>query len=124
MAKSLELLFNNDTAYDSDKPGLRPLFMCITECMGKYKSCTLYDKVVGLAAARLIVYSGMVSVVVTPLASKPAIALLKESMIEIIAEKKVDNILSKDKRSICPMEAKALKMDNEAFFKHAKSIFS
>ena len=124
MANSLELLHNGKRVYTSDKSGLRPLVWCIIECKDKYGSCTLYDKVVGLAAARLIAYSAMISKVITPLASKLAEEHLRTNKIKIDAGKVVDNILTKDRSDICPMEQRAMKMDNKAFFLELKKIFT
>lgn len=121
---SLALIKDNNIVFSSDKSGLRPLIECVNECKSKFRDCILHDKVVGLAAARLIVYSDMISLVITDVASKPAEELLNKNNIIIKAQKIVDNILTKDKSSICPMELKAqLKDDNHEFFLEINNMF-
>jgi len=121
---SLALIKDNNIVFSSDKSGLRPLIECINECKSKFKDCILHDKVVGLAAARLIIYSNIISLVITDLASKPAEGLLNKNSVIVKAQKIVDNILTKDKSAICPMELKAQRIDNnEDFFSEINNIF-
>jgi hypothetical protein len=124
MEYSLALYSKDKVVFSSVESGLRPLFSCIQACIGKFDGCTLEDKVVGLAAARLIVYSGMISKVITPIASKKAVELLKSKGIEITAEQVVDRILTKDRKNTCPMEQKAMQMDNIEFYKDLQKIFT
>ncbi len=106
---SLVLIKNKKVIYSSKESGLKPLVECVNKF--KLKNCVLYDKVVGLAAARLIVYSKMISNVITPVCSKQAKELLTKNKIKIEAEQIVDNI-------DCPMEKMAIETeDNELFFK-------
>lgn len=121
---SLVLIKNDGVVYSSANSGLRPLVECVCKFKGKFRDCILHDKVVGLAAARLIVYSGMISSVITNVSSKSAKELLDKSWIELNAGSVVDNILTKDKLSVCPMELKAMGMDNEPFFLHIKKRFA
>jgi hypothetical protein len=82
------------------------------ECLENYsevkEKLTLHDKVIGLAAAKLIVYSGIISCVHTPLCSKPAKKFLEEYGIKLYAKKIVANILNKDQSAICPGEIIAM----------------
>ncbi|MBU1204463.1 MAG: DUF1893 domain-containing protein [Nanoarchaeota archaeon] len=121
---SLALIKDNNIVFSSDKSGLRPLIECIKEYKSKFKDCILHDKVVGLAAARLIVYSNMISLVISDVASKPTGELLNKNNVIIKAQKIVDNILTKDKSAICPMELKAQRIDNNKdFFSEINNIF-
>lgn len=117
MNPSLVLYHKGKPVYQSQDSGLRPLIVCINACKDTYAFCRLYDKVIGLAAARLIVYSGMIASVTTPLASKAAVALLRENHIQIKADTIVDHILNKDKTGQCPMEELAEGMGTEAFYR-------
>lgn len=118
---SLALIKDNNIVFSSDKSGLRPLIECIKECKSKFKDCILHDKVVGLAAARLVVYSKIISLVITDIASKSAEELLNKNSVIVKAQKIVDNILNKDKSAICPMELKAQRINNnEDFFSEIK----
>jgi hypothetical protein len=120
---SLALIKDNKIVFSSEKPGLRPLLECVIECKDKYSSCTLHDKVTGLAAARLVVYSGMVSNIKTKTASKLAADFLKQNKIELSAQTTVNNILNKDRTSVCPMELRASDAkDNAQFFAELKKI--
>lgn len=121
---SLVLIKDDDIIFSSDKHGLRPLIECVIKYKSKIEDCILYDKVIGLASAKIIVYSNIVSKVIAKIMSKPAEQLLKETNIHIRRDILVEKILTKDKNNICPMEKKALSIkDNEEFFKDIVSIF-
>lgn len=120
---SLALIKDDNIIYSSKESGLRPLVECIKKYKSKFKDCTLHDKVVGLAAAKLILYSNMVSNVITKICSKLAKELLQRNNIKLKAQNIVDNILTKG-RSICPMELKAKVIDdNKEFFLEMKNKF-
>jgi hypothetical protein len=121
---SLALYHQESRIFSSQNHGLRPLVECITECKGKYQNCTLHDKVVGLAAARIIVSSGIISCVITPVASKQGRVVLMENNIALLADKVVENILNNDGTAICPMEKRALAYeDNNNFFEDLVTLF-
>jgi len=104
---SLALFERNVLIHSSEDNGLRPLF----DCLEKYKEKSgliLFDKVIGLAAAKLIVYSKIISGVVTTVASIPAKKFLEDNGINITAAEVTANILTKDRNSICPGEVIAL----------------
>jgi hypothetical protein len=115
MQHTLELVSGGIVVCASYDSGLRPLFDCINKTKGKYPGSSLHDKVVGLAAARLIVHSGTIKRVVTPLASQPAADYLREKNIELSATQIVPNILRQDGGGLCPMEEKALTMSDSDF---------
>lgn len=124
---SLVLVHNNKFIYSSKYAGLRPLFNCIIDNKQKFESqeCTLYDKVIGLAAARLIVYSNIIGSIKTPLVSKRALELLEQENISIEYISLIDTILNKDKSGMCPMEERAIRItDNNEFFNEMNRIFS
>lgn len=108
--KSLVLVKDDKIVFESDKPGLRPLLMCLDELKEKHSNeagFTLYDKVIGLAAARLILCSKAIDKVVTPIVSKKALALLKDRGLTVEYGELVENIMNRDKTGVCPMERKA-----------------
>ena len=122
---SLALVKDEKIIFSSQKSGLRPLVECISKFRGKEGNCTLHDKVIGLAAARLIVYGGFISGVVAGAASKKAKDFLEKEGISIKSKKVVESILNKDKTGICPGEIKAGQVEsNEGLFLHFKGIFS
>lgn len=113
---TLALLHRGRVVYSSDKPGLRPLDECIAECRGRFRECTLFDKVIGLAAAKLILYSGMVNTIITTVASRPAVDFLEESHIALYTDSIVENILTKNGGSVCPGERIALLVEDREQF--------
>ena len=123
---SLELLREGDVIYRSAEPGLRPLFIALEECrsLSGQGKLTLHDRATGLAAARLIVHSGLIARIFTRIASRPALTLLADSGITIRAETVVDNILRKDRAGICPAEMTALGTeDYDAFVIKLQELF-
>ncbi|MDP7180060.1 MAG: DUF1893 domain-containing protein [Candidatus Woesearchaeota archaeon] len=120
---SLVLVSDGNVVFSSQKSGLRPLMECVDEFRGKLNKCEVHDKVIGLAAARLIVYSGMIDCVRTLTCSKLGEELLRKHDVDVKAESMVDNILTIDKMSICPMELKAIGINNENFYLAMKKRF-
>lgn len=121
---SLALIKDDKIVFSSDKSGLRPLLECINKFRLKISDCILHDKFVGLAAARLIVYSKIIFSVNTNTISKPAKKLLEEKNIIINANNVVENILTKEGSDICSMEKKALSISsNEDFFLELNKLF-
>jgi len=104
---SLALFHGDDLIYSSDTKGLRPLFDCTQQYRGE-SGLILHDKVIGLAAAKLVVYSGIIREVMTMVASRPAKNFLEEHGIIIRASNIVANIMTKDRSAVCPGEVIAL----------------
>ncbi len=102
--------------FTSSKPGLKPLVEWLEIYRGKYQGCLLHDKVVGLAAAKLIVYSGLISEVVTGVSSAPARAFLLDHGVPVHAALLVNNIMTRDGTAICPGEVIALETDDRDEF--------
>jgi hypothetical protein len=122
---SLALIKDDKILFSSTKSGLRPLVECVQKFKLKVSSCILHDKVIGLAAARIIVYSGMISHIKTTVCSKPAKEFLDKTNITLNSKKIVDNILDVNKSDMCPMEKRAIEAeDNKSFFAAMKKIFS
>ncbi len=108
---SLALVEDDKIIFSSEEHGLKPLWDCLENYRHEKKSLLLHDKVMGLAAAKLVSYSGIISAIQTLLVSQPAKKHLKKNRIKIEAETTVANILAKDRRSICPGEIIALSTD-------------
>ena len=120
---SLALIADDRVIYSSRQPGLRPLSVCIETCRPCYRNCTLYDRVIGLAAAKLIVYGNIISRVIAEVASLPAREFLENHQIEIKAAQVVENILTRDRLAVCPGELIALTTDDrELFLAQIKSL--
>lgn len=123
---SLELLREGEVIYRSTEPGLRPLFVALEECrsLAGEGKLTLHDRATGLAAARLIIHSGLIAQVIAMIASRPALSLLADYGIPVRAEVVVENILRKDGTAICPAEITALGTDDyETFLARLQELF-
>ena len=105
---SLALIEKDKIVFSSRESGLRPLWECLKRFHDSKRNFILFDKVIGLAAAKLIVHSQIISRIETPLVSEPAKMFLEEHNISIKAHQIVPNILTKDRRATCPGEIIAL----------------
>lgn len=104
-------LFDKETLiYSSREKGLRPLFDCLERYKGK-SGLILHDKVIGLAAAKLIVYSEIIAQVITRASSAPAKKFLEDNGVVINAYHVTANIMTKDGSAVCPGEVIALNSD-------------
>jgi len=107
-AYTLAMFHGDKRIFMSRESGLRPLVEWLDIFRGKYRDCRLHDKVIGLAAARMIVASGLISEVLTLVASRPARDFLTTAGISLQSGHCVDNILTNDRTGICPGEVIAL----------------
>jgi hypothetical protein len=115
---SLALVQGDKIVFSEQGRGLKPLLACLENYRHSKESFILHDKVIGLAAAKLVVYSGIISEIQTLLISQPAKKFLEENSIKTEAEKTVANILTQDRRAICPGEIIALNTaEPDEFFK-------
>jgi hypothetical protein len=122
---SLALIQDDKIIFSSYRHGLRPLMDCLENYSQVKEKLTLHDKVIGLAAAKLIVYSEIIAEVHTPLCSKPAKKFLEENGIKLYAKEIVANILKKDRSSVCPGEIIALNTaEPDAFCKQIMALLS
>jgi hypothetical protein len=101
---SLALIKDGAIIYEATGPGLRPLAECVLKLSDKVEGCILHDKVVGLAAARLAVWSGMVDKIVAGMMSESARTHLMGIEFPFAAMETVPMILNKDQTGMCPME--------------------
>ncbi len=113
---SLAMFCEGQRIFMSREGGLKPLVEWLAIYEGKFRGCVLHDRVVGLAAARLIAYSGMVSRVVTLLSSRPAREFLDGEGIVLEAVQTVDNILTPARSAVCPGEVIALETPDRQEF--------
>lgn len=102
---SLTLTRQGKIIFKSRLRGLLPLLNLLNQFGdSEVRGCLLEDKVVGLAAAKIIVHARIISSVKTPLASKTAISYLEKHNVSITADQVVDSILNKGLSGICYME--------------------
>lgn len=96
--------------YSAGGGGLRPLWDALEKFQDR-SGLILHDKVMGFAAARLIVYSGRIAAVFAKVASAPARQFLEKNGILLTASEVVENILTRDQSAVCPGEVIALNTD-------------
>jgi hypothetical protein len=121
---SLALLEGERLFCSTEGTGLRPLWDALEKFQEK-SSLILHDKVMGLAAARLIVYSGMITEIFTMVASLPAKQFLENNGIALTAFDVAANILTQDKSAICPGEVIALGTnDLDAFLQKIRAVMA
>ena len=113
---SLALIHEERIVFTSEKLGLEPIVECLAACRGRYRDCTLHDRVFGLAAARLAAPAELIKTIVTPVISQPALAFLEAAGIEVRAGKIVEGILTRDRSRVCPGEVIALESKDPALF--------
>jgi len=114
---SLALVQGDKIIFSSQATGLKPLWDCLEHYRQANDAFILFDKVIGLAAAKLVVYSEIISQIQTLLVSHPAKKFLEDNSIPIKAKNTVDNILTKDRQSICPGEIIALNTETPDDFR-------
>lgn len=112
---SLALFEGNRLIFSSTDAGLRPLFESLEKYTGK-TGLILHDKVIGLAAAKLIVYTGIIAEVIAGVVSVPAKKFLKDNNIIISARHVAPNIMTRDGSAVCPGEVIALNTETPADF--------
>jgi len=117
------VLYKDDAIVHKDtRTGLRPIIELIRDHRD-LSGHILFDKVIGLASARLICL-GRPDEVKTNAISLPAKKHFEECGIKFQAEVTIDNIMNMDRTDICPMEAKAMNaVDDKSFFYELLRVF-
>lgn len=122
-AKSLLITTNstiavvsNGEVFTSQERGVKPLLLLLTEKKGFLKGASVADKVIGKAAALLMVL-GEIKEVHTLIISEPAIKVFEKHNIPCFYDTKVDRIVNRTGDGLCPMETLCLDVDDpqEAF---------
>ena len=105
----------------SDDRGVAPLMKLLNEDKEQLRDSMIADKVIGKAAALLMVYAG-VKEVFTPTISVPAIEVFEKHDVKITYDKVVERIINRKGDGLCPMETLCLSVENpeEAFLKIQK----
>jgi hypothetical protein len=121
---SLVIVKKGKVIFETKKQGISGFLQAIEKLNQNLVAASAADKIVGVAAAMLCVYSGVVSVFALTI-SEEAIRVLEDKNISCRFEKKVSNILNRDKNDVCPFEklAMASESSDEAYVK-LKSLAS
>ncbi len=117
LSKNLSVIIRKDnkTIFQSSGHMLHDLARCVRMHKREMENAVAIDRVVGLAAARLLAYA-RVKEVHALLASEFAIRYLQKRGIPIYARKVVKSILNRGKTDMCPMERMALACRSDAEF--------
>jgi hypothetical protein len=123
-----EFLESNDTlrVYDGDTPvfnskkgGLLPLMEYITAAASRHQPVTVFDKIMGNAAA-LLAAKVNCQEVYSPLGSELAVRTLDRFGITCHLDKIVPYIQQPDGVSMCPMEKLSIGKEPEEFYQELK----
>lgn len=112
------LVYKDGNITFQDERGIQPLLIQIKK--KGLKNAVVIDKVIGKAAALLIVY-GKVKQVHTNIIAKDAIKVFEKYKIKYSYNEIVDHIQNMKKDGLCPMEQKVLNIDSP---KKAYKIFA
>ncbi|MBN1541680.1 DUF1893 domain-containing protein [candidate division KSB1 bacterium] len=96
---------------------LAPLLQCLKEHGQDMAGALVIDKIVGAAAAHLMVV-GQVAQVATPVASQAALEILARHGIPVYARQTIPRIQNRDHTDLCPMEKLALQFTSSLDFYH------
>ena len=109
---------SNGEVFTSQERGVKPLLHLLTEKKGFLKGASVADKVIGKAAALLMVL-GEIKEVHTLIISEPAIKVFEKYNITFFYDKKVERIVNRTGDGLCPMETLCLDVEEpkEAFQK-------
>jgi len=102
--------------FTSQERGVKPLLFLLKEKKEFLKGASVADKVIGKAAALLMVL-GEIKEVHTLIISEPAIKIFEKYNIPCFYDKKVTRIVNRTGDGLCPMETLCLDVENpqEAF---------
>ena len=117
-SESTIAVVSNGEVFTSQERGVKPLLHLLTEKKGFLKGASVADKVIGKAAALLMVL-GEIKEVHTLIISEPAIKVFEKYNISYFYDKKVDRIVNRTGDGLCPMETLCLDVEEpkEAFEK-------
>jgi hypothetical protein len=104
---SLVIVKNATVIFETKKQGISGFLQAIEKLNKDLVAASVADKIVGVAAAMLCVYSG-ISAAFALTVSEEAIKVLKDNNIECLFEYKVSNILNRNKTDVCPFEKLAI----------------
>ena len=113
---SLVIVKNQKNIFESCSSGINGLLQAIEKLSTKLDGSSVADKIVGRAAALLIIYSRIKEVYAVML-SREGLKVLKENDISIEYDRLVPKVLVRTSMSICPFEKFSLTIEspNDAY---------
>lgn len=109
--------------YCSKERGIRPIVQLLKKDTAALEGMVVCDKVIGKAAALLLVY-GKIKMLYTPVLSAPAEDILNKYGVAYQCDQVVDRIKNRTGDGLCPMETLAMGIEEpqEAFAVFAEKI--
>ncbi len=104
---TLVIVKQGNVIFETRKQGIGGFLQAIEEQEKSLVGASAADKIVGVAAATLCAYSGLVSIFALTI-SEAGIRVLEENNIACAFERKVTNILNRNKTDVCPFEKLAM----------------
>lgn len=103
-------------AYES---GIKPLMRFLKDDAHAMQGGAIADRVIGKAAAMLMLYGGA-EAVYGRIISTPAREILEKNSVRVSFSKEVPYIINRDKTGRCPMESRCMNIDDP---KEAYALF-
>ena len=111
---SFVLIKNDKIVFKSKAQHLKPLISCIKRHKKEMRGAVVFDKIVGRAAAILLVYA-KVKEVWTSTASRSGKAYLAKNKVKIDYKNLASCIKNRKGNDLCPMEKMSRKMSGKEF---------
>jgi len=120
---TLALFSEGHVLFESNESRLKPLVEMAQIYKGQYTGCELHDKIVGLASAKIIVASGLVTELHAGVMSEDARVFLRPTEINFTFQELTAGIMNKERTEPCMMELKAREIeDPEELLRHMVEI--
>jgi len=119
---TLWILGENKVKYKDRQKGIKPLVRLLNQKQLPLKYKIVFDKIIGRAAALLLVYAG-VSEVHAVLGSRAATKVFLKYKVYFQFQKTVPRILNQEKCDICPFEKRAKNKTPVQFYKMVKNKY-
>lgn len=107
---TLVIYKNNASVITSNDRGVNSLIKLIKEDKSQLSGSLIADKVIGKAAALLMIYAG-VKEIYAPIISKPALQTLLKYNVKVYYDKEVERIINRKGDGLCPMETLCLDIE-------------
>ncbi len=119
---TLVAISSDDKVFTSSDRGVKPLLHLLENEKDFLKGASVADKVIGKAAALLMVLGG-IKEVHTNIISEPAAEVFEKHRIPFFYEEKVKRIINRKGDGLCPMETLCMDVEepSEAFEKIKKN---
>ena len=105
------VVFKNNEFIKLKGMGIKPVIDCLDKDTGYFKECIVADKIVGKAAAMLMIYS-KASYVYGEIMSQKAVEMFEKYKVDYEYKKLVPYIKNRTEDGMCPMENAVWNLEN------------